>query len=81
MFKTSDNKLDFTISQQQILRAIENGGPQSHGDQVQELAARHAQNYGQFKFELSQGFSLLFYGYGSKQDLMLDFAHKTSQGR
>ena len=71
--KTSDNKLDFSISQQQIQKLIENC-PVSHIKEIQELVNKHKLKYSQFKFELLEGFNLLFYGYGSKQELLLDFS-------
>jgi origin recognition complex subunit 2 len=36
----------------------------------------HTDDFGQWIFELSQGFNLLLYGYGSKRKLLLSFAEK-----
>ncbi|KAA8893406.1 origin recognition complex subunit 2-domain-containing protein [Sphaerosporella brunnea] len=40
------------------------------------LQEMHAGDFGQWAFELSQGFNLLLYGYGSKRKLLLSFAEK-----
>ena len=40
------------------------------------LADLHASQYSQWRFELSQGFNLLFYGFGSKKGLSTQFASR-----
>jgi origin recognition complex subunit 2 len=40
------------------------------------LQQMHVDGFGQWIFELSQGFNLLLYGYGSKRKLLLSFAEK-----
>jgi origin recognition complex subunit 2 len=40
------------------------------------LLQMHTGDFGQWIFELSQGFNLLLYGYGSKRKLLLSFAEK-----
>ena len=36
----------------------------------------HRENFGQWAFELSQGFNVILYGYGSKRQLLMEFASK-----
>jgi len=51
-----------------------------HGlDHVEDrayLEGLHKQNFPQWEFELSQGFNLLLYGYGSKRNLLMQFAKR-----
>ncbi|KAI8925228.1 origin recognition complex subunit 2-domain-containing protein [Entophlyctis helioformis] len=45
-----------------------------HELQKEQLAALHRQRFSQWIFELDAGFNLLFYGFGSKRQLLQDFA-------
>jgi len=45
-----------------------------HADDVQFLQALHAESFPQWNLELSQGFSICLYGYGSKRPLLRAFA-------
>jgi len=51
-----------------------------HGlDHVEDrayLEGLHRQNFPQWEFELNQGFNLLLYGYGSKRNLLMQFAKR-----
>ncbi|OMJ29917.1 Origin of replication complex subunit 2 [Smittium culicis] len=44
-----------------------------HADQINELTSFYKTQYPQWLFELHNGYNLLFYGYGSKRELVLDF--------
>lgn len=44
-----------------------------HADQKQMLRSAYRGMFSQWIFELSEGFSLLFYGLGSKRELLTDF--------
>ena len=48
--------------------------PGTHEADVKRLDALHKRAFGQWVFELSQGFNLCLYGYGSKRQLAMDFA-------
>lgn len=45
-----------------------------HAADKQFLAGLHENGFDQWLFELEQGFNICIYGYGSKRDLLLDFA-------
>lgn len=45
----------------------------NHMKYFKELGRKHIEGFPQFKFELSQGFNLLFYGFGSKISLVQQF--------
>ncbi|KAH8887352.1 ORC2-domain-containing protein [Thozetella sp. PMI_491] len=45
-----------------------------HAADVQYLESLHAESFPQWCFELSQGFSVCLYGYGSKKPLLTSFA-------
>lgn len=45
-----------------------------HAAEVDNLEALHAQSFPQWAFEVSQGFSLCLYGYGSKRAVLRRFA-------
>ncbi|KAJ8325759.1 Origin recognition complex subunit 2 [Batrachochytrium dendrobatidis] len=45
-----------------------------HAKELELLHHRHQQRFGQWSFELHQGFNMLFYGFGSKRDLIEEFA-------
>ncbi|KAI8947031.1 origin recognition complex subunit 2-domain-containing protein [Xylaria longipes] len=46
----------------------------SHEDDIEFLDSIHVQSFPQWAFELSQGFSVCLYGYGSKRALLHKFA-------
>jgi origin recognition complex subunit 2 len=50
--------------------------PADHANDREYLHQLHSDNFGQWIFELSQGFNLLLYGYGSKRKLLGTFAAK-----
>ncbi|KXT03526.1 hypothetical protein AC578_1608 [Pseudocercospora eumusae] len=45
-----------------------------HDTDMKMLRELHARAYDQWMFELEEDFNLCFYGYGSKRDLLMDFA-------
>lgn len=47
-----------------------------HEDERAMLMEVHRENFGQWAFELSQGFNVMLYGYGSKRKLLMEFAAK-----
>ncbi|KAK6349602.1 Origin recognition complex subunit 2 [Orbilia brochopaga] len=52
-----------------------------HAEDIKHLSSLHRANFTQWAFELSQGFSILLYGYGSKRKLLMEFAKtEASQG-
>jgi origin recognition complex subunit 2 len=55
-----------------------------HREYVEDLHSLHRRSFPQWKFELSEAYSICLYGYGSKRKLMLDFAdylYKYSEGQ
>ncbi|KAI0552192.1 origin recognition complex subunit 2-domain-containing protein [Xylaria curta] len=50
----------------------------SHEDDIEFLDSIHVQSFPQWSFELSQGFSVCLYGYGSKRALLHKFAKYVS---
>ncbi|KAG0637534.1 origin recognition complex subunit 2-domain-containing protein [Tuber brumale] len=56
-------------------RLIREHGP-DHVEDRAYLEGLHRQNFPQWEFELSQGFNLLLYGYGSKRNLLMQFAKR-----
>ena len=47
-----------------------------HAAERMMLMDVHRENFGQWEFELSQGFNVILYGYGSKRQLLMEFASK-----
>ncbi|KAH6559793.1 hypothetical protein BASA50_000096 [Batrachochytrium salamandrivorans] len=45
-----------------------------HEQELKLLYSRHQQRFKQWSFELEQGFNLLFYGFGSKRELIEEYA-------
>ncbi|KAI6782402.1 uncharacterized protein J7T54_001259 [Emericellopsis cladophorae] len=78
--KTSNNTLSalsllthdeyFTLLREQTDR---------HQSQIEDLEAFHAKSFPQWTFELSQGFSICLYGYGSKRPLLQRLAKQLYQ--
>ncbi|PWW78176.1 origin recognition complex subunit 2 [Tuber magnatum] len=56
-------------------RLIREHGP-DHVEDRAHLEGLHRQNFPQWEFELTQGFNLLLYGYGSKRNLLMQFAKR-----
>ncbi|RPB26865.1 ORC2-domain-containing protein [Terfezia boudieri ATCC MYA-4762] len=50
--------------------------PLPHEGERAMLMDVHRENFGQWAFELSQGFNVMLYGYGSKRQLLMGFAAK-----
>ncbi|MCJ1224043.1 Origin recognition complex subunit 2 [Toensbergia leucococca] len=46
-----------------------------HASSVAYLHSLHARSFPQWRFELTQSFSICLFGYGSKRQLVTDFAH------
>ncbi|RVD81848.1 uncharacterized protein DFL_009695 [Arthrobotrys flagrans] len=47
-----------------------------HAADIEHLNSLHKANFDQWVFELSQGFNILLYGYGSKRKLLMEFIKK-----
>lgn len=45
-----------------------------HESDIKRLQQLHERGFDQWLFELSEGYNICLYGYGSKRDLMMDFA-------
>lgn len=81
--KTSDN----TLTSLALLTHDEYFGilqihQDRHAGDIEYLESLHAESFPQWMFELSQGFSLCLYGFGSKRRLMRKFAtHLHSRSR
>ncbi|EPE09632.1 origin recognition complex subunit 2 [Ophiostoma piceae UAMH 11346] len=80
--KTSNNTLAALrpLTYEEYFR-LRDGGPDSditgssrHETQITYLEDLHAQSFPQWAFELSQGYSVCLYGYGSKQRVLRAFA-------
>ncbi|KAJ2230566.1 Origin recognition complex subunit 2 [Coemansia sp. RSA 485] len=77
--KTSDNTLSRLppLSQAEC-RAILSKVSIKHKEELELLETLHRRQFGQWYFELSCGFNLVFYGYGSKRRLLNSLATKLS---
>ncbi|KAL1918199.1 uncharacterized protein VTP21DRAFT_3465 [Calcarisporiella thermophila] len=62
-----------TLEQHEFLDLIAKA-PRKHAEELTILRNLHKMQFQQWYFELSCGFNLLFYGYGSKRKLLLEFA-------
>ncbi|ORY96650.1 origin recognition complex subunit 2-domain-containing protein [Syncephalastrum racemosum] len=73
--KTSNNTMSqlATLSPDEF-HAILHDTPVKHAKEIQTLFNHHKFHFPQWRFELSAGFNLLFYGYGSKRRLLNNFA-------
>ncbi|RKO98469.1 hypothetical protein CXG81DRAFT_5979, partial [Caulochytrium protostelioides] len=72
---TTDNTLSkLPRLSQQVFQAALAGAPTKHAEEHAQLAALYARLYPQWRFEASQGYNLVFYGYGSKQRVVNRFA-------
>ncbi|KAJ2627363.1 Origin recognition complex subunit 2 [Coemansia sp. RSA 1694] len=73
--KTSDNTLSkLPPLTQSECRAILSKVPIKHKGELELLEQLHRRQFRQWFFEMSCGFNLVFYGYGSKRRLMNSFA-------
>jgi len=73
---TSNATLHFTeMSREDYLAALEKG-PKTHEVMIRDLNDRYKNYFPQWHFELSQGFNLITYGYGSKLELLSSFVDR-----
>ncbi|KAJ2348024.1 Origin recognition complex subunit 2, partial [Coemansia sp. RSA 2618] len=73
--KTSDNTLSkLPLQTQAESRAILAKVPTKHKKELALLESLHRRQFRQWYFELSCGFNIVFYGYGSKRRLINTFA-------
>ncbi|KAK4520568.1 Serine/threonine-protein phosphatase [Mucor velutinosus] len=73
--KTSNNTLSkLQVLEPQEFHQILQAAPKKHQDEVAILSEMHKQHFPQWFFELHSGFNLVFYGYGSKRNLLNEFA-------
>ncbi|RUP44628.1 origin recognition complex subunit 2-domain-containing protein [Jimgerdemannia flammicorona] len=73
--KTSNNTLSkLPILDRQDLADMLQAAPRKHAREIGTLARLHEHQFSQWCFELASGFNLLFYGYGSKRNLLTRFA-------
>ncbi|KAL9539789.1 hypothetical protein PS6_011051 [Mucor atramentarius] len=73
--KTSNNTLSkLQVLEPQEFHQILQNAPKKHQDEIDILSEMHKQHFPQWFFELHSGFNLVFYGYGSKRNLLNEFA-------
>lgn len=73
--RKSDKRVtDIDIVDEQELRSALAKLPQNHEKEVRALLTRYRAEYQRWRFQLSCGFGLLMYGFGSKKALLEDFA-------
>lgn len=73
--KTSNNTLSkLQVLEPQEFHEILSNTPKKHEDEIAILSEMHKQHFPQWFFELHSGFNLVFYGYGSKRNLLNEFA-------
>ncbi|KAI8647909.1 origin recognition complex subunit 2-domain-containing protein [Parasitella parasitica] len=73
--KTSNNTLSkLQVLEPQEFHQILQSAPKKHRNEIAILSEMHKQHFPQWFFELQSGFNLLFYGYGSKRNLLNEFA-------
>jgi origin recognition complex subunit 2 len=65
-----------TISYQEFVDYVKQG-KEIHQGEREFLQSLYRTMFRQWYFELSQGFNLVFYGIGSKRELIMDFASET----
>ncbi|KAF5026525.1 hypothetical protein F66182_1385 [Fusarium sp. NRRL 66182] len=73
--KTSDNTLGSLalLTHDEYFRIVREN-QDHHQDDIEFLESLHAESFPQWAFELSQGFNLCLYGYGSKRRLLQKLA-------
>ncbi|KAJ3371475.1 Origin recognition complex subunit 2 [Kappamyces sp. JEL0680] len=70
---TSNNTLQFMeMSRQEYLEALEHV-PSDHDGHIESLLRLYRKHFNQYVFELSQGFNLIFFGFGSKLNMLTEF--------
>ncbi|QIW98564.1 hypothetical protein AMS68_004082 [Peltaster fructicola] len=74
--KTSSNMLPshLLLNHEDYLAQIK-AYQDTHADDLKRLQELHTRSFEQWQFELEEGFSICMYGYGSKRELMMQFAH------
>ncbi|KAK3499732.1 origin recognition complex subunit 2-domain-containing protein [Neurospora hispaniola] len=74
--KTSNNTLSSLdlLTHEEYFSLLRNLGQDPHEKHIKALQSQHAASFPQWAFELSQGFSVCLYGYGSKRRLLHQFA-------
>lgn len=69
--KTSNNTLaSLNLLSHEEYFSIIRGQPDRHKGDIEYLESLHAESFPQWTFELSQGFSICLYGFGSKRSLL-----------
>ncbi|EER93232.1 origin of replication complex subunit 2 [Sorghum bicolor] len=68
---------DLNLVDEQVLRASLAEIPPKHEEEVEALTRSYKDQYCNWLFELRCGFGLLMYGFGSKKQLLEDFASAT----
>lgn len=68
---------DLNLVDEQVLRASLAEIPPKHEEEVEALTTSYKDQYRNWLFELRCGFALLMYGFGSKKQLLEDFASTT----
>lgn len=73
--KTSDNRLpsNALLTHDEYFQQMQTN-EDSHQDERDFLLSLHSRSYEQWLFELGNGFSICLYGYGSKRQLLNNFA-------
>jgi origin recognition complex subunit 2 len=70
---TSNSTLNFTAqSRPEYLENLKKA-PSHHATHFKSLVAGFKHGHKQWQFELEQGFNLMFYGFGSKREILNDF--------
>lgn len=73
--KTSDNTLaSLRLLDHEEYFSLVRGLQEPHAEEIQYLEEFHCSSFNQWQFELSQGFSICIYGWGSKRPLLTKFA-------
>ncbi|GJN30496.1 hypothetical protein PR202_gb18805 [Eleusine coracana subsp. coracana] len=68
---------DLNLVDEQVLRASLAEIPLKHEEEIEALTRSYKEQYHKWLFELRCGFGLLMYGFGSKKQLLEDFASTT----
>ncbi|PBP24172.1 origin recognition complex subunit 2 [Diplocarpon rosae] len=76
--KTSNNNLSSLalLDHEEFFDRLR-GLKDKHADDIKFLEQLHAESFKQWQFELSQGFSICAFGWGSKRSLLMQFADHT----
>lgn len=75
--RTSDNRLSSLplLDHKEYIRAVR-GAPVKHETEIKQGFELHSRSFPEWDFQLSQGFNLCFYGFGSKRKLLSALAEK-----